>query len=208
MINEKKSTEKAPGWYPFLDSREVERFWDGSHWTDEVRFKATPSKLRNFSPFSFPNLWKWYALCLVFITLVVVNLASLSIRQASISQYTSNSTSQATDTSQSGDLDPALSEIVIPDGFVDSGNGVAFNSSPSQACAPDQFGCTKVDIFAYSNCPSGVEVFGVLYAESGQEVAKTDVKSSAIKAGKKTSVLLSTSLNTASTAQAVKFVCK
>ena len=208
MIKAKKSNVKVPGWYPFPGSREVERFWDGSHWTDEVRFKAAPSKLRSFSPFSFPILWKWYALCLVFITLVVVNLGKISIEQASISPNMSSSTSQAIETSPNGGLDPALSEISIPDGFVDSGYGVAFITSPSQACAVDQFGCTKVDIFAYSNCPNGVKVFGVLYAESGQEVAKTDVKSSAIKTGKKTSVLLSTSLNTASSAQAIKFVCK
>ena len=207
MINAKKSNVKVPGWYPFPGSREVERFWDGSQWTDEVKFKATPSKLSSFSPFSFHYLWKWYALSLVFITLVFINLGSLSNGQASISNMPS-STSPAPENSPSVGLDASQSEITIPDGFVDSGNGVAFISSPSQACTADQFGCTKVDIFAYSNCPSGVEVFGILYAESGQEVAKTNVKSSAIKAGKQTSVLLSTSLNTASTAQAVKFVCK
>lgn len=191
-----ESQDKPPGWYFHSGSHNVQRFWDGANWTNEVRLGAPEKRITSISSLLIPKKWKWYVLLFVFLALLTLNLFTFSNKQSNTSVETSSNFKS-----------DAKQEIVIPTDFVDSGSGVAYFSTPSNECGSEQFGCTKIEIFAYKDCPKGVKVFANLYSESGQEVARTDAMSSPLVPGSSTSILLSTALNSAVFAQVNHFVC-
>lgn len=203
MKPQSEQNVNSPGWYQYAETEQVERYWDGIEWTEQVRFSDPQKRRILFSPRKFPHLWKWYLLALVFLFLVVFNIATIS---ASKPETDSSGTTELSISETPSE--EAVSDIEIPADYQDSGNGIAFFAVPSGACQTGQFGCTEILMFATKDCPKGVEVFANLFAEGGQEVARTNAISSPVTRGQTTSVLLSTSLNTAVSAVPNQFICK
>lgn len=96
----------------------------------------------------------------------------------------------------------------IPSDYVDSGEGIAYKLIPSKQCRSGQYGCTAVEMFAYRDCPRGVQVYANLFNADGNEVAVTDTHSDPLVAGQSTTVYLSTGLSTAASGKPNSFICE
>lgn len=99
----------SPGWYELPHDPEVERYWDGVQWTENVRVKKSSISFQNSSPFINPFLWKWYGLALA--TILVATFAIFGINFSS-----ENSASSELKNSQS--IQSACTEILNFDWYV------------------------------------------------------------------------------------------
>ncbi|MDH6239544.1 DUF2510 domain-containing protein [Aurantimicrobium minutum] len=303
-----------PGWYELPTEPEIERYWDGVEWTDNVRVKKSSLRLKRFSPLKNPFLWKWYALALI--SLIVATFALSNIGQlrssssqaitkqnlsienacseilgfdwyelntrqfaiaADIAGRKSNALLLEKFLSSSGDFSeidslfidritilyskikevstagqwenaaisgkeadkefgklseycsqygvrieaPVISEAIennskidpalkanTPESYIDNGEGVAHQIAPSNNCGQEQYGCTRLELYAYKDCPKGILVYANLFDSNGNEVARTDARSEPLVAGQSTFVMLSTGLSTANTAVPNSFICE
>lgn len=96
----------------------------------------------------------------------------------------------------------------IPETYTDTGEGLAYTSSGANSCGPEQYGCTRLEIYAYKDCPKGVMVYANLFDANGMEVARTDGRTDRLVAGQSDVLMLSTGLGTASSATVSKLVCE
>lgn len=96
----------------------------------------------------------------------------------------------------------------IPDGYQDNGEGIAYLVSPANICSQDQFGCTRIEIYVYKDCPKGVLVYANLFDIDGKEVARTDGRTEGLVAGQSSVLMLSTGLSTANSALPNKLICE
>lgn len=102
----------------------------------------------------------------------------------------------------------AVNQARIPDGYVDYGNGVAYKLSAVPNCSAGQFGCTRIEIFSYRECPGGVHIYADFFDASGGPAAVTDAKTGPLQSGQSSVVTISTGLSTAVSAEPNNFVCK
>ena len=102
----------------------------------------------------------------------------------------------------------AVNQARIPDGYDDFGNGLAYKLSPAQNCPQVPFGCTKIEIFSYRECPGGVHIYVDFYNLEGGPVAVADYQTGPLQNGQSTAVNAGTALSTAVSAEPNNFVCK
>jgi hypothetical protein len=110
-------------------------------------------------------------------------------------------------TENSSEIEPQY-QARIPEGYIDNGSGLAYSLSLSGQCPESQYGCTRIELFAYRACPGGVHVYADFYNVSGGPVAVTDAQTEPLQSGQSTVVNLSTGLSTANNAVPNNFVCE
>jgi hypothetical protein len=143
----------------------------------------------------------------------VVAAASADVQFKSLTDYCNSAgaagaspiISEATENNSKPD---AVNQARIPDGYDDFGNGLAFKLSPAQNCPQVQFGCTKIEIFSYRECPGGVHIYVDFSNLEGGPVAVADYQTGPLQNGQSTAVNAGTALSTAVSAEPNNFVCK
>jgi hypothetical protein len=137
----------APGWYPFTDGTQGQRYWNGSSWTGQTRPTPVTAPV--------PAKASRGLGCGCLAPLVIVFLAAIAI-SIYVGVKSNELFSRAPVSSPS-------STPMIPEGFRDFGDGVAYKF-PEGKCVNESLArrCGQVALYAYKNCPSLVYLEGNL----------------------------------------------
>ena len=85
------------------------------------------------------------------------------------------------------------SEVVVPDfpaGFEDTGEGVAFRFSDEGTDCGEFSVCATIEVFAYDDCPTSVDLAGSLYDDAGDFVDEARGSSGPLSSGGSTVIVL------------------
>lgn len=195
-MGESDAPDAPSGWYPKPDEPGVERFWDGSAWTEQTRLTSPPPQAAIVAGDSLRKArlkaggWLLLVVALLAAIFAVTFLVQNKDNAASSDYVTSDENpgpAPSSKPSLADSLDSTFAEAGLE--VVESGE-TYFQFAPDGEFTCGYYACQPIYIYSVSGCSGGFYVKVDLLTAEGTPVGWTNAISASVQPNEMVSVML------------------